>query len=203
VDDRRSGPRRTDAVAGADGLVAPPAARLSARLHQLIEEVRVDDAADARARERWLRTAAEADATLPGVLLDLGERDANVAIATTGGRRVLGTIEVVGADFIAVRADAGHEVLLAIAAVASVRTAPSLDPAVGDRVITTDLRLGDLLSELAADRERVRLVVRDGGDVVAGELRSVGRDVVTLRSVSDSGGAAYVPIAAVVEVGLG
>ena len=190
-------------MTASDGLIARPSSSLSARLHQLIDDVRVDDAADARARERWLRTAAEADATLAGVLLDLGERDAHVGIATVEGRRVLGTIEVVGADFIAVRTDAGHEVLLAIDAVASVRTAPSLDPAVGDRVMTTDLRLGDLLSELAAERARVRLVLRDGGDVVAGELRSIGQDVVSVRAESATGGTAYVPLAAVVEVGLG
>ena len=203
MDDRPGRDRWGEAAAARDGLIARPSAGLTARLHELIADARVEESADARSRERWLRAAADADATLAGVLLDLGERDANVAIATVEGRRVLGTVEVVGADFLAVRTDAGHEVLLAIGAVASVRTAPSLDPAIGDRATTPDLRLGDVLSELAAERARVRLVVRDGADVVAGELRSVGQDVLCVRVESATGGTAYVPLAAVVEVGLG
>jgi hypothetical protein len=203
VDDRPGRERWDEDSRSADGMIARPASGLAARLHALIADARAEESADARARERWLRTAADADATLAGVLLDLGERDANVAIATVEGRRLLGTIELVGVDFISVRTDAGHEVLLAAGALASVRTAPSLDPAVGDRVATTDLRLADVLAELAADRTRVRLVVRDSGDVVAGELRSVGRDVLTLRTEGPSGGTTYVPLVAVVEASLG
>jgi hypothetical protein len=201
VDDR-PGRERWDESRSADGVIARPSSGLAARLHALIADARAEESADARARERWLRAAADADATLAGVLLDLGERDANVAIATVEGRRVLGTIELVGADFISVRTDAGHELLLGAGSLASVRTAPSLDPAVGDRVTTTDLRLADVLAELAADRARVRLVVRGSGDVLAGELRSVGRDVLTLRTEGASGGTTYVPLAAVVEASL-
>lgn len=201
--DDRPGRERWDQAGATDGIVGRGSSNLSARLHALIADARAEESSDARARERWLRAAADADATLAGVLLDLGERDANVAIATVEGRRILGTIELVGADFLAVRSDSGHEVLLAVAAVASVRTAPSLDPAVGDRVSTTQLRLGDVLGELAAERARVRLVVRDAGDVVAGELRSVGQDVVTLRTEGPSGGTSYVPLHAVVEASLG
>jgi hypothetical protein len=186
----------------AEGLIARTPSNLSARLHALIADAKAEESADARARERWLRAAADADATLAGVLLDLGERDATIAISTSEGRRIIGTVELVGADFVAVRSDNGHEVLLATAAVASVRTTPSLDPAIGDRVTTTDLRLGDLLGELAAERAPVRLVVRDGGTVVAGELRSVGQDVVTLRTDGPSGGTTYVPLSAVVEASL-
>ncbi len=200
--DDRPGRERWDESRSADGVIARPSSGLAARLHALIADARAEESADARARERWLRAAADADATLAGVLLDLGERDANVAIATVEGRRVLGTIELVGADFISVRTDAGHELLLGAGSLASVRTAPSLDPAVGDRVTTTDLRLADVLAELAADRARVRLVVRGSGDVLAGELRSVGRDVLTLRTEGASGGTTYVPLAAVVEASL-
>lgn len=198
--DERPGPERWEGARSTEGLIARPSSNLSARLQALITDARAEESADARARERWLRAAADADATFGGVLLDLGERDANVAIATIGGRRILGTVELVGADFLALRTDSGHEVLVAIAAVATVRTAPSLDAAIGDRVTTTDLRLSDLLGELAAERARVRLVVREAGDVVAGELRSVGQDLLTLRTEGPTAGTAYVPLHAVVEV---
>jgi hypothetical protein len=112
-------------------------------------------------------------------------------------------IEVVGADFVAVRTDARDELLVAIPGIASVRTAPTVDPASGDRATTTDLRLADVLGELAGDRSRVRLVLRDGGEVVAGELRSVGQDVVSVRTDGAAGGTAYVPLAAIVEAVLG
>ncbi len=202
MDDRQGRERWDQPGRARDGLIARPSSSLAARLDEWLADARVEGSADARAREHWLRAAADADATLAGVLLDLGERDASVAITTIEGRRMLGTVEVVGADFVAVRTDAGQEALLPIGALAWVRTAPSLDAATGDRVATTGLRLADVLSEVAADRGRVRLVLRDGADVVAGELRSVGQDVLLVRIDSATGGTGYVPLAAVVEVGL-
>ena len=71
-------------------------------------------------------------------------------------------IVAIGVDFVAVRAAAGADVLLAIRAVGVVRTAPAVDAAMGDRAVSTDLRLADVLVELATDRERVRLVTSAG-----------------------------------------
>jgi hypothetical protein len=94
-------------------------------------------------------------------------------------------------------------VLVAVAAIASVRTSDAAGMTAGERVVTTDLRLGDVLGELATERTRVRLFVLDGSDAVSGELRSVGQDVVTTRTDGEARGLAYVRTAAVAEVALG
>lgn len=188
----------------AEGLLrAAPGQSLAARLDAWLADARVEGSADARARERWLHAAATADATFGGVLVDLAERGTTLAVSTTRGRRHHGRLEVIGADFVALRGPGGAEVLLALAAVASVRTAPLVEPAGGERVVTTALRLTEVLAELTAERARVVIVTGDGADAVVGELRAVGYDVVTIRTDADPPGAAYVPVAAIAEVALG
>jgi hypothetical protein len=203
VDDPTAGEPWDEAVAAADGLLGRGAPSLAARLDAWLADARVESSADARAREHWLRAAADADATFSGVLLDLAERGVALAVATVAGRRHRGVVQVIGADFIALRVGSGSEVLLAVAAIASVRTSDATGMSAGERVVTTDLRLGDVLGELATDRARVRLFVLDGSDAVSGELRSVGQDVVTIRTDGEARGLAYVRTAAVVEVALG
>lgn len=175
----------------------------TARLDRWVAEARVDQAAMQRSRERWLRDVAEQEATLTGVLADLAERRTPVAVRTSGGRRHNGTIRVIGADFIAVGLASGGDVLIAVRAVGVVRTAPAVEATVGDRMVGTDLRLVDVLAELAADRERVLLVTARGEDVVAGQLRSVGHDVAVVRTDAERPATAYVPLAAIDEVTIG
>ena len=201
--DERPGPREGGALPAPDGLVRGDGVpTLATRLDAWLADARVDGSADARARERWLHAAAEADATFAGVLLDLAERRSSVAVTTTAARRHQGDIEVLGADFATLRTAAGVEVLLPLRAITSVRTAPLVEPALGERPATTELRLLDVLAELAAERARV-LLVMPAGEAVAGELRSVGDDVATVRTATDPPTTAYVPTTAVTEVGLG
>jgi hypothetical protein len=201
----RSGDESWDAALRApDGLLrGPSGASLSARLERWVAEARVDDAAAQRSRERWLREVAEQEATLAGVLADLAERRTAVAVRTTAGRQHHGTIQVIGADFVALRLATGAEVLLAGRGLGAVRTAPDVEVALGDRPITTELRFADVLTELAAERERVLVVTTSGDDAIAGELRSVGLDVVVLRAEAARPSTAYVPLAAIGEVALG
>lgn len=177
------------------------AASFASRLDRWVAEARVDDAALQRSRERWLREVADQEATLSGVLTDLAERRAGVTI-DAGGRRHHGLIAAIGVDFVALQVASGPDVLLAISAIGVVRTAPAVAAAVGDRMVVTELRLADVLGELAADRERVRLVT-SAGHAEAGVLRSVGHDVVVLRTDGAQPGTAYVPRGAVIEVTIG
>jgi hypothetical protein len=188
--------RRPEELVRGDG-----AASFASHLDRWVAEARVDDAALQRSRERWLREVADQEATLGGVLTDLAERRAGVTI-DAGGRRHTGVIGAIGADFVALHGARGPDVLLPISAVGVVRTAPAVAAAVGDRMVVTELRLADVLAELAADRERVRLVT-SGGQAAAGVLRSVGHDVIVLRTDGEQPGTAYVPRAAVVEVTIG
>lgn len=202
--DRADDGEREATPRGVDGLLGRGASgSFTARLDRWVADARVDAAALARARERWLREVAEQEATVPGVLADLAERRTAVAIRTSAGRRHLGVVEVIGADFVALRPSAGPDVLLAVRGLGVIRTAPTVDAALGDRVVATDLRLGDVLTELAADRERVLVVTLTGDDAVSGRLRSVGQDVVVLRTEADQPGTAYVPLAAIGEVTIG
>jgi len=203
VDDRPVGDPWDHALAGPDGLVAGDASSLAARLDAWLADARVEGSADARAREHWLRAAASADGTFSGILLDLAERGVAITVATVAGRRLQGVVGVLGADFVALRSAAGGEVLVSLATISSVRTAPAVGLASGERVVTTDLRLGDVLAELASDRAHVRLVLLDGREAVAGELRSVGQDVVTVRTDGDTAATAYARTDAIAEVTLG
>jgi hypothetical protein len=174
--------------------------RFGAALERWAAEARVADAAERRARERWLARAAEEDATLVGVLTDLAERRLPVVVASCTGRRHQGAISAIGTDFVALRSAAGEQVLVSLEAIRSVRTAPQVGEAWGDRATRAGLDLAGALAGLAADRERVLVVTREGAEVVAGELRGAGRDVLVLRTEGAHGAVAYVPLGAVAEV---
>jgi hypothetical protein len=190
--------RRPDALVRGAG-----APTFTARLDRWVTDARVDESALRRSRERWLREVAEQEATLPGVLADLAERRAPLAIGTTAGRRHHGVIQVIGADFVAMRLVSRADVLIAVAAIGIVRTAPSVDATLGDRLVSTELHLVEVLAALAADRERVLLVTVSGDDAVAGQLRSVGHDVVIVRTDGERPATAYVALAAIAEVTIG
>src|SRR5690606_253927 len=134
----------------------------TARLDAWVAEARIDGAAAERARERWLAEVAGQEATLSGVLADLAERGATVAVSTTVGRRHRGTVGLIGADFVVLRPEAGAELAVAAGAIADVRAVGRAD-VLGDRMLGTELRLADVLGELAADREDVSIVTVAGG----------------------------------------
>jgi hypothetical protein len=172
-----------------------PPGDLVGDLTRWLAEQRADAAAAARTRERWLRQAADEDALLAGVLLDLAERGATVVVQGVAGRTHRGRVRGVGEDFLALRT-AQADVLLRHDAVVSLR-ADGVPVGGSDRAHALDLGLGDAVGALAGERPRVLLVTRDGSGL-AGELRGAGRDVLTLRL--DDAGTVYVPLASVAEV---
>ena len=171
---------------------------LAARLERWAADARVDEAARRRARERWLRRQAEEESTVAGVLADLLEAARPVTLHTRQGRRHHGEVRAVGADFVAL--GTGHgSVLVALWAVASVRTAPGGEGVLGDRDAAAPVLLAEVAAGLAADRERVLVVTADG-EAVVGTLVSVGRDVAVLHTRSEPPTSCYVPLGAVSEV---
>lgn len=173
----------------------------SARIDRWAADARVDEAARLRARERWLGCQAQEEGSLAGVLADVAERGAPVALHVRGARRHRGEVRALGSDFVAVRS-ADADVIVALAAVTSVRTLPGEASTIGDRSIATPLSLVDVLAGLAAERAAVSLVLAGGDDAVAGALRSVGQDVVAVR-LAGAAVTAYVPVGAIVEVVVG
>jgi len=172
---------------------------LAARLDAWVAEARVDEAARARGRERWMLELAEQEATLGGVLLDLAERAEPVVVRTAAGRVHQGEVDLVGSDFVALRIAEGVA-LVPHRAVTLVRTAPGAAAPVGARGLRSEVGLAEVLRELAADRERAMVVLADGGEAVRGALHAVGADVLTLRVDGDPPARVHVPLSAVGEV---
>jgi hypothetical protein len=176
---------------------------LTGRLERWAAEVRVEEAARRRSRERWLLQQAEEEGSFAGVLADLAERGAHVSVQVRSGRAHVGNIGVVGADFVSMRGPAGLDVLVRLDQVVSVRTAPGEPVTLGDRRVNAQLALSEVLVRLAGERERVTLGL-DGGSRLSGTLRSAGDDVLAVRPDADGlAGIAYVPVPAITEVVVG
>lgn len=160
-----------------------------------------DDSDGPRARARANRLVRETAhrGTLTGVLADLADHARPVVLALDNGRSHRGTITDVGLDHVVLRRDTAGGVLVALAAIASVRTGPGEAPVTGDRPLVAELTLGERLRELATERTRVLIVGADPAHALSGELRAVGRDVITLRLDGD-GALAYTALDSVAEV---
>lgn len=164
-------------------------------LSKWLSEGRVDAAATARARQRWLERQATEDATLAGVLLDLGERSRRITVRTEGGTNIAGSIVALGADFVIVREDRSGDAFIPLGSVATVRGGPGDDPPVGDRSVALAAVLGEVLGQLAADGPTVKVVA--GGDAIRGDLRSVGQDLLAVEVSSERREVAHVALHAI------
>ena len=184
-------------------LVGPRDGEWAARLERWAAEARVDAAVEARAREQWLRRQAEEEGTLAGVLADLADGAVPVRLHLRAGGPFAGRVRAIGADLVAVATDSARETVavVALGAVCSVRTGPGHRAVTGDRPVTpSSLRLADVLVDLAAEREPVRVVTVEG-ETIAGVVRAVGQDVATLHT--GTGAAAYVRLGAVAAIVVG
>ena len=167
---------------------------------------RAQEAAEARVRQRWLRQAAEEEASFAGLLVDLAEDGRPVSVTTTAGHRHHGPIVAVGADFVAVGGAEARLTLVSVPAVAEVRPAAGSrrPPAAsgGPRAGAGSLgvTLVEVLAQAVAGRPRVAVVL--GAVTVVGELRAVGTDVLTVRTDGEPAGISYVTLASVSEVSL-
>lgn len=195
----RSGRVGTPESGGAGGIDA-----FLADLARWTADTRAEEAAGSRVRERWLRQQAAEDARFAGVLVDLAEQGAGVAVRTTAGRTVHGRLAAVARDFCVLRHDAGMATFLTFSAMAAVRPEPGHRSGDADsaRLSASALGLADVLARLAPERHRVRVVVDGGGEALAGELRSVGADVATVRLDGDPPATVYLQLGAVREVAL-
>ena len=178
---------------------------LAGELRRLLADAAADAAARERSQERTLRAVAESEATFAGVILDLAERGTTILVRTIAGRLHRGRVVGVGASVLALQDGGRPPVLLTVAGVTSARPDPAVDDhgleratdVSGNRPAPIDVPLGQLLAVLAEDRPRVQVAV-PGDEPVAGELRAVGSDVVTLRL--DGRRLVHLRLAAVVEV---
>lgn len=165
---------------------------------------RASEAAGARVRERWLRQQAAEGARFAGVLVDLAEQGAGVAVRTTGGRVLQGRVAAVAGDFCVIRHDGGMATMLAFGAIASLRPEPGHRSGDADsgRTSPPALMLADVLARMTPERPRVRVTTEGAGEAITGELRSVGVDVATVRLEGDPPGTVYLQLPCVREVTL-
>ena len=173
---------------------------LSASLAHFVADATVDEAARSRAQERSLRQQASEDASFTGVLLDQGERGRPIVVSTSAGRRHRGVVRSVATDFCILRADTGVDQLVPYAALGAIRPLPQEAETVGDRPATLDVGLTDALHYLSEDRPRLRVGLIGNPDPYVGELRSVGRDVLTLRMDGDPPPTVYLQVALIAEL---
>lgn len=182
-------------LASAAGGVLGGTDALARSLEQWAADAMVDEAARQRTRQRWLRIQAEEEASVLGALVDLAERGRSVVL-DVGDNRIRGAVVGIGADFLAVRSDRGQDVLVRTEAIEVVRAEPGVRAVVGDRATLVEVTLAAVVGPLAAERTEVVVRTRSG-QVVRGELRSAGTDVVRLRADGDPPSPVWVPLDAI------
>lgn len=183
---------------------------LERELARWLAEARVEQAVVSRLQERALRQLASEEATLLGLCLDLAEGSRPILARTAEGRVHRGVVVAVGADFLAVRSGSGDATFLPVAHLAWLRPAPGpwagaparSGAAAGDRTPPLAARLVDVLTGLAADRPRVRLLLAGDPDVWAGKLRGCGSDVLSVELSGDPKVIGWAPLGQVTEIGL-
>jgi hypothetical protein len=178
--------------------------RLLSDLDRWAADSRATDAARARSRQRWLRRQATELGTLSGVALDLAERRERVILTTTSGNAHRGRILALARDVWVLRSDTSGTTFVAADAIASLRAQPGSDKptpeAQGDRPVSLAASMAEMLTDLAADQPRVRVVVTGEHEAIAGQLRSVGADVMTLRVGGEPPTTVYVRLGSVSEL---
>ncbi len=166
---------------------------------------RAQEAADERVRERWLRQAAEEEASFAGLLADLAEGGRAVVVTTTAGRRHQGPVVAVGWDFVALAGE-GRLTLLTVDSIAELRQAPgaparaAVAPGSGRSEGRLGVTLAEVLAQAIAVRPRVAVVL--GTVTVVGELRAVGADVLSVRTDAEPAGLSYSRLSSVSEISL-
>lgn len=152
-------------------------------------------------RSQRLQRASEV-ATWAGTLADLAERRLPVVVEVAGGRSVHGNLVAAEPELLGLRTATGQLVILRASAVRLLRPQPGLPVAVatGDRDRVRGRRFVEVLQELTEDRVRVLLGLDGVPEPIAGTLRSLGEDVVSLELASVPPGLVYLPLAAIQEV---
>lgn len=163
-------------------------------LQEFTDRARAEEAVAARRLQRALLSQAGEEGTFRGVLVDLAERQVALAVHTTAGRLISGSIRALGSDYLGLVGSKSEHTYVPLRSVTGVRPEPGSPPTVGDRSRGIANSWGAVLVELAAERPMVSLYTI-GGDRIPGRLWTAGQDVVAVRMRADA--TSYVPIDAI------
>jgi hypothetical protein len=162
---------------------------------------RAQDAAAARARQRWMRQQADEQADFVSMLVELRERATSTTVTTSGGRTYRGRIAVVGRDCLVLTMNQGRTVVVAASAVLAVR--PDEDRAV---TLTVDPRqpgaesMAEVVRRAAVDRPHVTVHAPGAPQPIVGELQACGLDVMALLLAGEPPVPAYLRLTSVSEM---
>ncbi|MHB1137879.1 MAG: hypothetical protein ACYC2O_02915 [Microthrixaceae bacterium] len=138
---------------------------------RFVADRRAEDAAAARRRARWDGLQREELTTLAAALdAAVGQQ---VTLVLLTGARDAAVVAAVGADHVALRPRSSASMRwVALDGIAAIESAEpySEDP---ESLARSELTLGDVLSDLCADRALVAVTLR-GGAVLRGEVHAVG-----------------------------
>ena len=171
-------------------------------LNQWLAESQVDAAIAERRRASWMQRQDEEESTFLGALIDQVEQGHPVAIGVSAGRKHHGVLQSIGKDVIAMQSKDGRQLFVALEAIISLRgqgrePLASIALANGPRLVVGYDTMRSRLADLAGVGTIVALS-DPNGDVISGEIISVGRDVVALRVADTS--VTYVALGSVTEV---
>ena len=152
-----------------------------AEAEQLLAQARIDEAVEARRRERWMRQRFVESASIAGLLLGAVGRRVGLHLVT--GDLTYGTIAWVGIDVVEVEG-AHSPRWIALAAIDGVESLESLAGS-GPPPDPGSATFSEVLVDLVAERTAVCITLRSGFKV-GGELRSVG-DVLELGGTRAEG----------------
>jgi len=162
-----------------------------------VAELRTDEAARSRSAVGAMKATATEDATVVGVLSDLREREAQVLLTTTAGRRHRGEVLIVGPDALVLRVGVREWLVTRIASVASVRLVGG-DPVNGEGSPSSTASFGRILGAAAEPGEWIRISV--GGEAFGGTVVAISAEVAVIRL--DNGDLTYVNLDTVEEASL-
>jgi hypothetical protein len=165
-------------------------------LGELIDDDRRDRArGDLRDRDLQ-RTMQRDTATFSGILRDLAEQQLSVVLEHAEGR-IAGRIVTLATDHVVLESrGSGERAFVRLSAVITLAPEVGVLPpdSVGRREVAHDWTLRDALAEAADERPDVLLVLAGRSQLLAGQLRAVGEDVLTLVRPERPSGRTFVPI---------
>ena len=171
--------------------VADPAFR------QFLDSARTADAIRSRSGRSALREHLADDATVPGLLANLSDREIAIVLTTTSGRDRRGTIELVGDTGIVLRSPTGIRSMLQLRLIASLRTTEPIHVA-GDGKVDTSRSWPTMVASFIEVGDEVTVIAC--GQVTTGIIVNCSRSLLAMRLPSN--GWHYAVVDAIEEVSL-